>query len=151
MFSPRATFVLPMLITATLAFTPAPLRNFTQRVHHNSNNSATFQQQYQLDTTYFKPGGPILFLQGHEASTPISEIGLYTTDFTDYAAEVGAILATLEHRYFGYSFPPDFNGSIESYSALTLDNVLLDSVAFIEYVKSTVSGAHESTVIASGG
>lgn len=126
---------------------PPPLANLTQRVHHSSNDTATFQQQYQLSTTFFQQGGPILLVQGGEqALTPVQY-----TSFWDYAREVGGIAASIEHRYFGNSYPPDFDNSTESYAALTLDNVLWDSVKFVQWIKSNVTGAADSPVIITGG
>jgi hypothetical protein len=47
------------------------VKNFTQLVDHTNPSqptaNATFLQQYQLDTSAYKPGGPILFFQGNEA------------------------------------------------------------------------------------
>ena len=126
---------------------PPPLANFTQRVHHSSNDTSIFQQQYQLSTAFFQQGGPILLVQGGEQElTPVQ----YTT-FWNYAQEVGGIVASIEHRYFGNSYPPDFDNSTESYAALTLDNVLWDSVKFVQWIKSNVTGAADSPVLLTGG
>lgn len=97
---------------------PPPLANFTQRVHHDSSNTTTFQQQYQLSTAFFQQGGPILLVQGGEQELTTVQY----TSFWDYAQEVGGIAASIEHRYFGNSYPPNFDNSTESYAALTLDN-----------------------------
>lgn len=35
--------------------------------HSNLNGTTTFLQQFQIIDTYYKPGGPILFLQGDES------------------------------------------------------------------------------------
>lgn len=76
---------------------------------------------------------------------------VYSNVISEYAVELQGIVAAIEHRYFGYSFPPDFDGSAEFYSALTLDNVLMDSVALINHIKKTVPGAQDSKVVATGG
>jgi hypothetical protein len=44
-----------------------PIYNLTQLVDHGGNNTSTFNQRYQLVTDYFKPGGPILLIQGAES------------------------------------------------------------------------------------
>jgi hypothetical protein len=69
-----------------------PLQNFTQRVQHGSSNNETFLQQYQLNTAFFRPGGPILFHQSEEGA--ISPINYHV--FADYAEELGAAMTTLE-------------------------------------------------------
>lgn len=75
-------------------------------------------------------------------------------EFIDYAQELGAIVAVLEHRFFGESFPSglnDSNATPADFAPLTLENVLLDSVTFADWIKSTVPGASESKVIVEGG
>lgn len=125
-------------------------RNFTQKLNHDSNDSITFQQLYQLDTSNFKPGGPILFHQGEEgAMKPIA-----AKIFSDYGPKLGGIVATLEHRFFGTSYPEGTsweNTSMAQYGPLTLENVLQDSVTFVNWIKKTVDGAENSKVIISGG
>ncbi|KAI1337220.1 peptidase S28 [Xylariaceae sp. FL0016] len=128
-----------------------PPRNFTQKLNHDlPNDETTFQQLYQLDTSHFKPGGPILFHQSEEsAMTPIEG-----NIFSEYAPKVNGILAGLEHRFFGTSFPPGStydNITTEAYGPLTLENVLQDSVEFVDWVRSTVPGAENSPVIYTGG
>ncbi|KAJ9606031.1 hypothetical protein H2200_009880 [Cladophialophora chaetospira] len=131
------------------AYTP-PAANFTQKLNHGSNDGITFQQLYQLDTSNFKPGGPILFHQGEEG--PMKPIA--SKVFSDYAPKLGGIVATLEHRFFGTSYPHGTswdNTTTAQYSPLTLDNVLQDSVAFVKWLKKTIPGAGSSKVIISGG
>lgn len=58
---------------------------------------------------------------------------------------------TLEHRFFGASLPSNVENLVERYKTLTLDNVMLDSVTFLEYIKDTVPGTNNSKVIVTGG
>lgn len=124
-----------------------PINNFTQSLDHNSNSTATFNQQYYLVTDYFKPGGPILFLQGPES--PLNPIENH--DFMDWAEELGAIVASLEHRFFGKSLPSSFDGTTASYAPLTLENVMEDAVTFLDFIKKNVTGAADSKAIVEGG
>ncbi len=128
-----------LLVHLGLLLVPAagefPIYNFTQKLNHSNPNSATFQQRYQLMTQWYRPGGPILFVQGAE-SPDLAPIEAFY--FTDYAQELGAAVATLEHRYFGTSFPEDFDAAHPNSSfakGLTIENVLLDSVTFIEWLR----------------
>lgn len=46
-------------------------RYFDQRVTHNTSSEAygrTFKQRYWLDDSFYRPGGPIFFLDGGETS-----------------------------------------------------------------------------------
>lgn len=127
-----------------------PAKNFTQKLNHGSNDNSTFRQLYQINSTFFKPGGPILFIQGEENTlSPIS-----SRVFMDYAPKVGGVVATLEHRFFGTSFPEGStwnNITTEAYAPLTLDNVLQDSVEFVNWIRKTVPGAENSPVIYTAG
>jgi hypothetical protein len=67
---------------------------------------------------------------------------------------MGAMVASLEHRYFGLSVPAGFNASTATpsqYAYLIMNNTLLDSVNFVRWVKKTVQGAEDSKVIVMGG
>jgi hypothetical protein len=121
-------------------------------LYHNTNatNNSTFQQRYQIETTNFKPGGPILLLQG--AETSLAADSLQLLDAIDRAQELGGITLANEHRYFGTSFPSGFNASDKaSYASLTLENVLMDTVSLVKWIKSTVPDAENSPVIVTGG
>lgn len=71
-----------------------PVQQFPQKIDHSNPSNGTFSQVYQLDTTYFEDGGPILFYQG--AEEPLTPLNF--TVFADYAAKLGAMVVTLEHR-----------------------------------------------------
>lgn len=61
-------------------------------------------------------------------------------------------MLTLEHRFFGLSNPfGNDSFTNENLGLLTLDNVLLDAVNFVEWIRSTVQGAQDSKVIVMGG
>ncbi|KUJ10184.1 uncharacterized protein LY89DRAFT_787808 [Mollisia scopiformis] len=126
-----------------------PTYNFTQQVDHSGNNSATFNQSYQLVTDFFRAGGPILFLQGAEQG--ISSSPIENDIIMDWAEELGAALAVLEHRFFGTSIPESFDGSLASFAPLSLDNVMEDAVSFIEFIQKSVPGAANSKAIVTGG
>jgi lysosomal Pro-X carboxypeptidase len=76
------------------------------------------------------------------------------TIFQDWVSDMGAIIATLEHRYFGLSVPDGFNASVAmgaDWAPLTMNNTLLDSVNFIHWIKKSVPGASDSKAIVLGG
>jgi dipeptidyl-peptidase-2 len=100
--------------------------------------NATFHQQFQVFDSYFKPGGPIIFIQGTEnANWNCLEV----LSGPASAKELGALLVGLEHRYFGISVPNGLNYTeratwpVALLKPLTLDNVLLDAVAFVDWIK----------------
>lgn len=129
-----------------------PTAWFTQKLDHaDSQSTVTFQQRYQLDTTSFKPGGPILFYQGAESS---SFLCIEAHLFDDLATELGAITCSIEHRFFGQSFPAGVsadNATTKDFAPLTMENVVADSVDLVKWIKRTVPGANDSRVIVNSG
>ncbi|KAH8808664.1 peptidase S28 [Xylogone sp. PMI_703] len=123
---------------------------FPQLIDHgnSSSSNATFLQRYQVNSTHFKPGGPIFYYQ--QAETAIFAC-LEDLILPEWAAELGALVITLEHRFFGLSSPSNATNPIEKYKSLTLENVMLDAVTFVEHMKRTVPGAKDSKVIVTGG
>lgn len=71
----------------------------------------------------------------------------------DFARELGGIAASIEHRYFGQSIPlgPDKANTPDGLKYLTLDNVMGDTIKFIEEIRVNVTGADKSHVIVAGG
>jgi hypothetical protein len=69
----------------------------------------------------------------------------------DWAPSLGAAVVQLEHRFFGVSNPSTDSNVTKRYTTLTLDNVLKDSVAFVDHVKKTNPNLSKAQVIAHGG
>ncbi|KAF9061176.1 peptidase S28 [Rhodocollybia butyracea] len=127
---------------------PTP-RFFTQKIDHFNDTSGVFRQQYQLETGFFKPGGPILLFQGEESTEMIR---IESTILYSWAQELGGIATSIEHRYFGESLPfGNDSWTRDNIQYLTLDNVMSDSVAFVQSIKANVTGAENSPVIVSSG
>ncbi|RDX46464.1 peptidase S28 [Lentinus brumalis] len=129
---------------------PTESQFFDQVIDHTQQSSShTFKQQYRLNTTTFKEGGPILFYQSPET------VNLSCADKTvlaDWAQELGGMVVTLEHRYFGLSLPfGNESYTTENLQYFTLENVMADAVTFMDIVKKNVTGAEVSKVIVVGG
>ncbi|KAI0020257.1 serine carboxypeptidase S28-domain-containing protein [Xylariomycetidae sp. FL0641] len=122
----------------------------------NTPGNGSFSQRYQIDIQHFKPGGPILLVQAAESGMPL----LSTVDFIDYASELHAAVAVLEHPFFGGrsggSYPVAFNAKDiatvpkTTFASLTLEKVLEDGANFARWLKSSIPGANESQVIYGG-
>lgn len=139
-----------------------PTAFLQQQVDPSTNSRETFGQQYQVIDDYFKPGGPILFYQGAETAVFACIVSLCLkrvkiaavltqrqeeSIIPSWAKELGALAVSLEHRFFGASFPSNASDPAEQYETLTLDNVMLDSVRFIQHVKNTTTGVTQSTPV----
>ncbi|KAF2661116.1 hypothetical protein K491DRAFT_477184 [Lophiostoma macrostomum CBS 122681] len=124
-----------------------PFYNITQPLYHDGSGTGSFNQRFQLVTDFYKPGGPILFTIGPEDHIPAVD----NSHFYDMAKELGGAAAVLEHRFFGTSLPDGFDGSVQWYAPLTLDNVMKDATTFIKYAKSNMSCGADSKVFIWGG
>ncbi|KAJ2595464.1 hypothetical protein H4R99_005349 [Coemansia sp. RSA 1722] len=105
---------------------------FNQPVDHFGKNPSIWKQQYLVNATFYKPGGPIYITTPGES--PVSSSYIDQTHFTQLAKSTGGILVNIEHRFFGKSNPmPDLSGNSLQY--LTIENVLGDFAAFTRAAK----------------
>ena len=124
-----------------------PFYNLTQKLDYRNDDNSTFNQRYQIVTDWFQPGGPILLHQSAETDiTAVEDSGLF-----DMAKELGGLVASLEHRFFGTSLPKGYDSSVSTLTPLTLENVLEDAVSFVGFIQKSVVGAAKSKVIVEGG
>lgn len=66
-------------VSLTSATTPATCSNgtwMTQPIDHAAPSNGTFQQQIEVNTEFFKPGGPILLFHGEESTEMTCVVGL---------------------------------------------------------------------------
>ncbi|XP_049926990.1 lysosomal Pro-X carboxypeptidase [Epinephelus moara] len=126
---------------------------FDQKIDHfGFLEDGTFKQRYLVaDKHWQQPGGPILFYTGNEGD--VTWFCNNTGFMWEIAEELGAMLVFAEHRYYGESLP----FGQESYSDskhlnyLTSEQALADFAVLIQNLKSTITGAQHSPVIAIGG
>ncbi|KAJ2620427.1 hypothetical protein GGI26_004997 [Coemansia sp. RSA 1358] len=109
---------------------------FSQPVDHFGLNNDPWKQQYLINATFYKPGGPIIMLTPGE--TPITSYYTDGSHFSSLAQLTNALVVAVEHRFYGNSNPmPDLSG--ESLKYHTLDNALEDFAAFIRVAQSNPS------------
>lgn len=127
-----------------------PTSLYTQKVNHDSVSGAngTFQQQYQMISDFYRPGGPILFYQGAENAEFVC---LENLILPSWARETGALVVGIEHRFFGISNPSNASDPIRRFESLTLENVMADSVELLASIKATNSSLASAKVIVTGG
>ncbi|PIA19055.1 peptidase S28 [Coemansia reversa NRRL 1564] len=105
---------------------------FSQRIDHFANNNGTWQQQYLVNATFYKAGGPIYVSTPGEL--PVSSRYVDNVHVTSLAQKTNGLLVTIEHRFFGSSNPmPDLSGP--SLQSLTIENVLEDFASFVRTAK----------------
>ncbi|EGG23012.1 Putative serine protease [Cavenderia fasciculata] len=113
---------------------PSPLALwFDQQVDHfDPLNQDTFKQQYFINDTYWRPGGPVFFVLGGEG--PISP-GYVNGHFVvnTYAQLFDALIVACEHRFYGYSSPhPTLD--TKHLHLLTTEQALADYANFRQFI-----------------
>lgn len=97
------------------------------------SSNATFAQRYYVDNQFWNGAGPVFFL--------ISGEGTCNGPPTGYVASLGkqygALLVTLEHRFYGESIP-NGNALSENYKYLSVEQALADLSNFTNFYKATV-------------
>ncbi|MCJ1360798.1 MAG: hypothetical protein MMC33_010807 [Icmadophila ericetorum] len=89
----------------------------------------TFKQRYWVEDQYYKPGGPVFFLDGGE-TTGMDRLVYLETGIVKYLAEATNGLGIIfEHRYYGRSHVAK-DLSTESLQLLTTAEALADNAYF---------------------
>ncbi|KAF3920316.1 hypothetical protein AA313_de0210277 [Arthrobotrys entomopaga] len=99
--------------------------------HFDASNNNTFQQRYWISTQFYKPGGPVIVLEGGETSGA-GRVSYMQTGVGRYLTEyLGGIGIVLEHRYYGKSYVTQ-NLTNESLKYLNTALGLKDNAYFAE-------------------
>ena len=111
---------------------------FDQLIWHNDSSKGTFKQRWFMDTTYWKgPGqGPVFLNIGGEGPAGGSPGGATAW----LGQQLGALLLTIEHRYYGDSFPAPLSDRA-TLETLAVDTVMQDLAAFVRSVTASTTGA----------
>ena len=126
---------------------------FTQKTDHFDWTTETWQQRYWVNATFcadFNKGCPIFLYIGGEASE--SAYSAVAGEHVELAAQNGAYLATLEHRFYGGSLPkPDL--TVDSLRLLSSQQALADLSAFVQAlrVQTGLTDAKTSPLVTFGG
>ncbi|KAF3920980.1 hypothetical protein ABW20_dc0103123 [Dactylellina cionopaga] len=113
---------------------------FPQKVDHfTPSDNNTFQQRYWISTHFYKPGGPVIVLEGGETSGA-GRIAYMQTGIGRYLTEyLGGIGIVLEHRYYGKSYVTQ-NLTNESLKYLNTAQGLADNAYFAENLWKQLPG-----------
>lgn len=122
---------------------------YTQRLDHfNGQETRTWKQRYFINDTFWNPSapGPIFFQMGGEGAVSGEDVVLL--QMVQYGIKHGALMVTLEHRFYGTSQPlPDL--SIESLRFLSSEQALADAAEFLLWLKDQYQ-APKSPIITFG-
>ena len=111
-----------------------PVDHFHNESMYEPHSSDTFDLRYFFDASHYKPGGPVIVLEGGETDASGRLPYLQKGILAQLSQATNGIGVVLEHRYYGTSFPtPDL--STENLRFLTTDQALADTVYFAQNVK----------------
>ncbi|KAJ7018968.1 peptidase S28 [Mycena alexandri] len=124
--SPTAT---PVSKRQTTSF---PVFNFTQPLDHFTDTGFTWNQRYFVNSRHYKPGGPVIVLDGGETSVT-DRLPYLDTGIVDILANAtNGLGVILEHRYYGAFF---VTNQYRIYSWLNNEQAAADSANFMTNVK----------------
>lgn len=78
--------------------------------HFDATSTATFQQRFFVNASFFAGDGPVFLCVGGEGpalSEDVLSNSVHCNDMTELAPRAGALMFALEHRYYGASVPSD--------------------------------------------
>ena len=109
--------------------------------HFNAYNQATFKQRWFYNDTFWTGPdnlGPIIFQAGGEGQND----GYLYGFIEEYAQQVGALLLTAEHRFYGKSRPftptsVNYQPSSDKLGLLQVEQALADYLELMTYWKSS--------------
>ncbi|KAI8322677.1 hypothetical protein GQ54DRAFT_339191 [Martensiomyces pterosporus] len=130
-----------LLLTATAisnAAAPPSSASYwlSQPVDHFGLNNTRWMQQYLVNATFYKQGGPVYVTTPGES--PVSAFYTDSTHLSSLAQRTNGLVVAIEHRFYGKSNPmPDLSGPSLKY--MTIENVLEDFASFVRVAKSNPS------------
>lgn len=92
-----------------------------------------FNLTYYFDASYYRPGGPVIVLNGGETSITGRLPYLQKGIVAQLAQATGGIGVILEHRYYGTSFPTS-DLTTENFRFLTTEQALADQAYFSQHI-----------------
>ncbi|CAB3402787.1 unnamed protein product [Caenorhabditis bovis] len=79
---------------------------FTQILDHfDTSNTKTFKQRYWHNNRWYKEGGPVFLMLGGEGPESSFWVSSSDLEITNLAAQQGAWVFDIEHRYYGETRP----------------------------------------------
>jgi pimeloyl-ACP methyl ester carboxylesterase len=119
---------------------------FNQLIWHNDSSKGTFKQRWFIDYTFWNGSGPVFLNIGGEGPAGGSPGG-YTAVL---GQSLGALLLTIEHRYYGDSFPAPLSDR-STLETLQVDTVMNDLAAFVQYIQKDIIQSTSLPFLAIGG
>ncbi|PWY93069.1 extracelular serine carboxypeptidase [Aspergillus sclerotioniger CBS 115572] len=110
-----------------------PIDHFHNESRYEPHTNATFGLRYWLDTTHYRPGGPVFVIAAGETDGNDRIPFLSQGVVTQLAAAYHGVGLILEHRYYGESYP-FANLTTENIRFLTTEQAMADYAYFASNV-----------------
>lgn len=111
-----------------------PVDHFHNESQYEPHSDKFFPLRYFLDISHYKPGGPVIVIQGGEAAAEYRKPKLNNGIGPLLARATGGVVLVMEHRYYGKSFPVS-ELSNENYRFLTTEQAVADAAYFAQHVQ----------------
>ena len=105
--------------------------------HFNEDDDRVFSQRFIMCSNFtVSDNAPVIVYLGGEA--PEHDDRAFTSQvYGEFARSVGGVIVSLEHRYYGLSYPAELpDASTENLKYLSSEQALADIKQFILYLKS---------------
>lgn len=110
-----------------------PVDHFHNESKYEPHSDDFFNLRYWLDTSFYRPGGPVIVLHSGEFTSegrlPYLEHGIANI----LANATGGVALVMEHRYYGTSWPVP-NTTLENMRFLDTEQALADTAYFAQHV-----------------
>ncbi|XP_067306163.1 thymus-specific serine protease [Pseudorasbora parva] len=117
--------------------------------HFDKKNDKTFPQKFFVNDVYWQHSdGPVFLYIGGEG--PLSRFSVLFGHHVEMAERLGALLVSLEHRFYGQSINPD-GLETENLRDLSSQQALADLAAFHHYISQRFGLSQRNTWISFGG
>ncbi|KAI1417477.1 peptidase S28 [Hypoxylon sp. FL1857] len=118
-----------------------PANYFDQLINHFPNSAqfaksnlshGTFKQRYYVDSSYYKPGGPVYLYISGETSGPSRFSNLQTGIIQILMEATNGLGVILENRYYGESYPFS-TSTTDELLFLTTNQTIADNAYFAQH------------------
>lgn len=112
-----------------------PVDHFHNDTQYEPHSNGTFNMRYFLETSFYKPGGPVIVIASGETSAEDRVPYLTNGVGSLLAKATNGLVISLEHRYYGTSFPVSSVSDVKNYRFLTTEQAVADTAYFAKNVK----------------
>ncbi|CEF71411.1 Peptidase S28 family-containing protein [Strongyloides ratti] len=122
---------------------------YKQKLDHFSDDSRQWNQRYFYNGNFYKNNGPQFLNLGGEGPISLFDVFYEDTPFVSWGSQLGAMLFSLEHRFYGKSRPFS-SQTVPALTYLTSKQALADAADFIRAMNNKFNIKNPKWVIFGG-